>query len=55
MNFAQRSPPIRVCICLQLKELVDMKDRYVDGVLNNLVKLSNIYRVKIVITQHTKL
>ncbi len=32
-------------VCMQVKELVDMRDKYRDGVLNrgNVVKLLNVY------------
>ncbi len=32
-------------VCMQVKELVDMRDKYVDGILNrgNVVQLLNVY------------
>ncbi len=42
---------------MQLKELVDMRDKYIDGVLNrgNVVKLLNVYvQINVFTTEHVK-
>ncbi len=44
-------------VCMQVKELVDMRDKYVDGVINrgNVVKLLNVYvQSNVFTTDHAK-